>query len=95
MIRPYINLDYEGETITTFERLVQQLRKDTLTIDQQQRQIDSLERSSAEQQIMADETEKDLQSVIDNQQFAMALGLSLAQYEHAQRQADAIAEYVN
>lgn len=95
MVRPYINLDHEGETNSTFEELVKKIRQDTLTIDKQQRQIDSLERSSAEQQIMADETEKDLQSVIDNQQFAMALGLTLAQYEHAQRQADAIAEYVN
>ena len=95
MVRPFINLDHEGETNSTFEELVKMIRQDTLTIEKQQRQIDSLERSSAEQQIMADETEKDLQSVIDNQQFAMALGLTLAQYEHAQRQADAIAEYAN
>lgn len=95
MVRKYINLDYEGENNATFERLVSQLRQDTLTIDKQQRQIVSLGRSAEEQRIIAEEVQKDLQAVINNQQFAMALGLTLAQYEHAQKQADAIADLVN
>ena len=95
MVRKYINLDYEGEDNETFQKLVRAIREDTLTMDRQQRTIDSLERTAKEDKIWSDLIIRDLASTKDSQLSAWSFGLTLEQYEQAQKKADEIAELAN
>ena len=92
VVRKYINLDknVEAESNETFEKLVRALRQDTRTIDSQKSKIESLEREVESMKVMSEEEKKDLLAKIENQRFAMGLGLTLEQYEEYQRQADVI-----
>ena len=92
VVRKYINLDksVEVEGDEAFRRFVSTLRDDTRTIDRQQSEIDRLGRQVENITVISEEEKKDMLATIENQRFAMGLGLTLEEYEKYKRQVDII-----
>ena len=97
VVRKYINLDkdVEAESNEAFERFVRTLRQNTRIIDNQKNEIESLERQVESMKVLSEEEKKDLQATIDNQQFALGLGLTLDQYEEFKRQSDVLSSIMD
>ena len=93
MVRKFINLDYEGEDTDTFKKLLGAIRDDTLTMDRQQRRIDSLERTAKEDHIWSNLIVDDLTTRLNNLLAAWGSGLTMDQYEQFEKESDVIADW--
>ena len=88
MVRKYINLDYEGEDTDTFNKLLEAIRDDTLTIDSQKKIIESLEETSKDYKLWTDLKIDSLESTRDRILEAWGMGFTKTQYDDIEEIAD-------
>lgn len=99
VVRKYINLDKstDAETTEAFEQFVRTLKKDAVTIHEQEKEITGLQRKVESQKMMTaiEEMQKqDAQAEAENQRVAWGMGLSLEEYENVKQQQDDLAAII-
>ena len=99
VVRKYINLDknVDAESTEAYERFVRTLKKDAVTIHEQEKEITGLQRKVESHKMMTaiEEMQKqEAQAEVENQRVAWGMGLSLEEYENVKQQQDEISAII-